>query len=46
METLLFCLPSNQTACYTDNSDNSDNFSLTEKLDHTVSRYSYVYLCI
>ncbi len=42
METLLFCLPrNNRTACYT---DNSDNFSLTGKLDHTVSRYSYIYL--
>ncbi len=41
MQTLLFCLPSERTAYYT---DNGDNFSLTENLDNIISGYSYIYL--
>ncbi len=41
MQTPLFCLPSKQTACHP---DNSDNFLLIENLLHTVSSYLYIYV--
>ncbi len=41
MQTPLFACPVDEQPAI----DNSDNFSLTENLNYTVSSYSYIYIC-